>query len=651
MTTTIAEAKQVIIGTAGHIDHGKTALVKALTGIDADTLAEEKRRGITIELGFVFMDEPGLDRQIVFIDVPGHEKLVKTMVAGASNIDAALLVIAADDGISAQTVEHFDILQLLGIETGVIALTKTDLVDEERIQQVTEEIRGFVAGTFMREAPIVPVSSLTGFGVDEIRSALLSVARDAKERQDSGIFRMPIDRVFTMHGFGVVIAGTILSGAVRIGDKVEILPDGLMAKVRGIQIHNQSTQESHIGRRTAINLQDVKKEQLRRGQCAGTPGSLSPTTRLDARLRLLKRAAREMKNRSRLRIHIATDEVICRVVLLDREKLLPGEAAPVQFVLESPTVALPKDRFIVRTFSPLLTIGGGQILDATPLRHKRSDPQVLDGLMKLEGDLKASVEQVLLKAGSNPQRPMDVALSLGAREDEVTNAITELHDAGRLVKIATGPSARATGAASQGRYLHARSYSELGDKLTTYIKDYLQRNPYRLLMPLADLQSRFLKIGERQTFESIVDDLFSKGKAYRREAKIGLVGYEIELKSDEQRLADQLEREFKDAGFAPPLEEDVRKSIGAPPSVFGNLMTCLIERERLVRLNEKVTYHEDSLSGVREIVAEHLRSNRSITVGELRDKLGVSRKYALALLEHFDTIGFTKREGDKHVLR
>jgi len=651
MTETIVETRQVIVGTAGHIDHGKTALVKALTGIDADTLAEEKRRGITIELGFVFMDEPGLDKQIVFIDVPGHEKLIKTMVAGASNIDAALLVIAADDGISAQTIEHFDILQLLGIESGVIALTKVDLVDRERIQQVTDEIRGFVAGTFMSDAPIVPVSSPTGTGVDEIRSALISVAQDVGERQDSGVFRMPIDRVFTMRGFGVVIAGTILSGQIRVGDKVEILPDRLMAKVRGIQIHNQITQESCTGRRTAINLQDVKKEQLRRGQCAGAPGSLSPTMRLDARLYLLKSAGKELKNRARLRVHIGTDEIICRIVLLDREKLLPGETTLAQFVLESPTVALPKDGFIIRTFSPLLTIGGGEIIDSTPLKHKRSDPQVLDGLKKLEGDLRDAVEQAFLKAGSEPQRATDIALSLGAREEEVRNAVGVLCDTGALVRISTVAAGGGAGAAPQERYLHAESYNNLTAKLINCIKDYFERNPYRLLMPLADLQSRFLRVADRQTFESIVDDLCGKGKAYKKESKVGLVGYEIRLKPEERKLADQIEEIFREAGFAPPLEEDVRNEIGLAPDAFKNLMTCLIERERVVRLSEKVTYHREHLQAVREIVTAHLRTNENIMVGELRDKLAVSRKYALALLEHFDNIGFTKREGDKHVMR
>jgi len=650
MSQTIVETGHIIIGTAGHIDHGKTALVKALTGIDADTLPEEKKRGITIELGFIFMETPGVDRQIVFIDVPGHEKLVKTMVAGASNIDAALLVIAADDGVSAQTVEHFDILRLLGIESGIVALTKIDLVDSERVRAVAEDVKSLVAGTFMSDAPVIPVSSVTGAGVEEVRSTLFSIGQCVRKRRDSGIFRMPIDRVFTMPGFGVVIAGTILSGQVGVGDRVEIFPEGISARVRGIQVHSQSREESSIGRRTAINVQDVRKEQLRRGQCAAAPGSLSPTFRLDARLHFLKSASKELRNRSRLRLHVQTDEVICRVVLLDREVLLPGEAGLVQLMLESPTVALPKNRFIVRTFSPMQTIGGGQILDASPRRHKRFDLSAVEGLEKLEGSLVDIVEQTFLNAGFEPKGLSALAASIGAKENEVRSAVQELLQSGKLVKIAGGGSGTGR-SVSEDRYLHVRPYDELTAKLVDLLKDYFGKNPYKLLMPLADLQSRFLKIAERQIFEGIIDDLCKKKTIYKKNSRMGLVGHEIKLRHGEQVLADEIEGIFREARFSPPLEEDVRKQIGAEPGAFTNLVDSLIERGCLVRLSDKVTYHSECVQAARGIVLEHIRKNGSITVAELRDKLGVSRKYALALLEHFDNIGLTRREGDKHVVR
>ncbi len=344
------------------MDHGKTALVKALTGVDADTLAEEKRRGITIELGFVFMDVPPGTPQVVFIDVPGHEKLVRTMVAGASSLQGAMLVIAADEGVQPQTQEHADILRLLGVTQGVVALTKCDLVDAARLAQVTAEVHRFVARTSLATAPIVPVSAVSGDGVEDLRRALCELAATLPPRSGSGAFRMPVDRVFTLHGFGTVIAGTVLAGVVRPGDRVTVYPDQLEGRVRTVQVHGQTVGASGVGQRTALNIPDIPKESLRRGQCAAAPGSLTPTTRLDVRLLLLPGHLPELKHRDRLRVHVGTEEVIASVVLLDRDRLSGGDEAPAQLLLESPTVAVNGDRFVVRTLSPVMTVGGGVIL-------------------------------------------------------------------------------------------------------------------------------------------------------------------------------------------------------------------------------------------------------------------------------------------------
>jgi selenocysteine-specific elongation factor len=639
MNKVAIETEQVIIGTAGHIDHGKTALVKALTGIDADTLPEEKRRGITIELGFVFMDTPGFDKQVVFIDVPGHEKLVRTMVAGASNIDAALLVIAADDGVSAQTMEHLDILQLLGIKSGIVALTKTDLVDGGCLRPVSGEIRNFVQGTFLSDAEIIPVSSVTGSGVNEIKDALLRIARNVKKRRDSGIFRMPVDRVFTMEGFGTVIAGTILSGEVSVGDTIEIFPDGITAKVRGVQIHRENTRTSCIGKRTAINLQDVKKEKLRRGQCAGAPGSLAVTNRLHTRLHLLGTSNEGLKNRTTLRLHIGTDEVICRSVLLDCQDVGPGQSALVQFLLQSPTVALPGDRFVIRTFSPLRTIGGGVILDAGPAHHKRFDARTIEGLRKLEGSLADAVEQMFAKSGFSPKTPGEIAVSIGEKEDDIKKIVGDLHNAGELVSIGAE------------RYIHAKSYQELAARTVVTIKDYLGRNPYRLLMPLADLQSHLLRLSDRLTFEAVVEDLCRKKIIYKKDTRIGIVGHKIGLKRAEQEIADRIEKSFREAGFATPLDEDINKEMGISPDAFKNIMNSLMEQECLIRLSDKVIYHVEYVQTASKVVTDHIKEHGGITVAQLRDKLGVSRKYGLALLEYFDAKGVTKRVGDSHVMR
>jgi len=638
----MSDAEHVIIGTAGHIDHGKTLLVKALTGIDADTLAEEKRRGITIELGFIFMETPGYDKQIVFIDVPGHEKLIKTMVAGASNINAALLVIAADEGVSLQTREHFDILQLLGIEKGIVALTKTDLVNDERILELTGQVKDFLKGSFSEDAPIIPVSALDGTGVDELKHALAELGKTVAPRADSGIFRMPIDRVFTLRGFGTVIAGTILSGEVKEGDRVEIFPDSISAKVRGVQVHHQKVERSILGRRTALNLQDIKKEKLHRGQCAGEPASLTPTYRLDGRLRLLKSYGKKLKNRTRIRLHVGTAEIISRLVFLEDDVLLPGKEALVQFALEAPTVALPGDRYVIRTFSPVMTIGGGEILEAAPPKHKRFDSQMLQGLQKLEGDIAEAAEQVFIDSGLTPLSASQVRMMRGEREDIVEKAVENILKTGNIVKI-TGYK--------ETKYLHRHSYVELENKLISFIKSYLEKNPHRMFMPYEELRSRFLRLTDNQTLKTVLDGLLEKRTIHRKDSDVSLADYEVKMKPKDQELIQKIEGVFKSSGFAPPLEEEFRLQQGVDLRHFKNMMHSLFEKGALVRLSKKVVFHRESVESARKIVLEQLEKNQHITVAELRDKLKLSRKYATAILEYFDAIGLTKREQDVHILR
>jgi selenocysteine-specific elongation factor len=636
------EKDHVIIGTAGHIDHGKSSLVKALTGVDPDTLPEEKQRGLTIELGFVFMALPDYEKQIVFIDVPGHEKFIKTMVAGASHIDAALFIIAADEGISVQTREHLDILELLGIQEGAIALTKSDLVEAARISELTTEVKGFVQGTFLEGAPIIPASSVTGTGLPEVTAALMEEGRRVKKREDSGVFRMPLDRVFTKRGFGTVIAGTILSGEVKVGDKVEILPDKIEAKVRGIQVHNDRRERSGIGSRTAINLQDIDKDLLRRGQCAAAPGSLSPSTRIGARLRLLRDNPRELKTGERVRLHIGTDEVMARVILLEKDKVLPGDDTLVQFALESATTGLYQDRFIIRTFSPIHTIGGGIILEAAPPRYKRFNELALTGLKKFEGSLEDAVEGSFIKCASQPQAPADIAKALGKHPSRVDEAVIKLVAAGKLIPV---PGEK------EERYLSAESRDNLSQRLLGLVRRYLQLNPHQPFMRFADLRAQFLKLADEHIFRWLLDELLEKGILKRGDNSVSLTGHEPRLEPKEQEIADKIEAEFSRAKFDPPLEEQICRKLGVAPPVFKKFVGLLLQQKKIVRLNPKVTYHREALGQAREIVLSHLRKNRDITIAELRDRLHLSRKYAHALLEYFDSIGLTKRSEDRHVLK
>ena len=631
----------VIIGTAGHIDHGKSALVRALTGTDPDTLPEEKARGMTIELGFVFLDDPAYPKQLVFIDVPGHEKFVKTMAAGASNIDAALLVIAADEGIAVQTREHFDILKLLDIKLGAIALTKCDLVDEARLAELTAAVRRFVHGSFLAEAPILPVSALTGAGIAELKASLRAIGLRVGPRPDSGIFRMPIDRVFSMHGFGTVVAGTILGGAVRAGDRVAVYPEGLETRVRGLQVHGSKADHSGIGRRTALNLQDIAKEDLRRGQVAAAPGSLAPTARLDARLDVLASAPREIKHRDRVRLHIGTDEVMARLSIIGAQTIAPGASAAVQLVLERPAVALPGDRFVIRSFSPVVTIGGGRVLDAAPEKHKRFSGGVLEGLEKLGGSSRDAVEQMAAQAGGSPQAVQDIARKLGRGEPEVAAAVTALVADGRLVAIA---------GEKPERYLHRSAYARLSEGLVDAVRAYFAKNPFRPSMPYSDLRAEFLETGDAATLKVVLDAVIAGGVLFRKDAGIGLTGREPKADPVQAELRARIEGAFRTARFSAPLEDEVRTRLGLNPSVFNPILSGLVRSGDLVRLAPKVIYHRETLEAARAAVAGLVDRHGSVTIAELRDRLGLSRKYAQAILEYFDKTGFTKRVEDRHIL-
>jgi len=634
------EKAHVIVGTAGHIDHGKSALVKALTGTDPDTLPEEKARGMTIELGFVFLDDPGYEKQIVFIDVPGHEKFIKTMAAGASHVDAALLVVAADEGISVQTREHFDILRLLGIGLGAVVLTKSDLVDEARLAELSASVRAYVRGSFLDGASVVAASSVTGAGLGEVRAVLRELGRKAAPRPDNGIFRMPIDRVFTVQGFGTVVAGTVLGGRVGTGDEVEVFPDGLRSRVRGVQVHGERTGASGLGRRTALNLQDLKKEELRRGQVAGAPGSLTPTVRLDARLDVLPGVAKDVKHRDRVRLHIGTDEVMARLALLEGQTLGPGGSALVQLILERPAVALPGDRFVIRSFSPLVTIGGGKVLDASPERHKRFSGEVADGMKRLGGAAGEAVEQAFLQAAGTPQNARDIGFKLGRSEGEVAEAARALASEGRLVPISRG---------APETYLHRSPYEALKKEAEAAVREYFERNPERSLMPYADLRAGFLKRGAAEVLRVAVGELSGAGVLTRKEAQVGLVGHEARMKPADRLMADRIEAVFRSARYASPLEEDVRRTLGLNPSALNKLMDGLAREGRIVRLAPKVVYHRDTVEAAKAAVLGLVERHGSVTIAELRDRLNLSRKYAQAILEYFDKTGLTKRVGDRHV--
>ncbi|MFC2158962.1 selenocysteine-specific translation elongation factor, partial [Acidobacteriota bacterium] len=576
----------------------------------------------------------------VFIDVPGHEKLVRTMVAGASNIDGTLLVIAADEGINIQTREHFDILRILDIPGGVIALTKSDLVDDRQIQELTESTRIFVQGTFLEKAEIIPVSASTGAGVEDIRNALIKISRKIRPRDDTGIFRMPVDRIFTIQGFGTVIAGTVLSGQIKAGDEIEILPERIKTKVRGVQVHHEKADHSRMGKRTALNLLGVEKDRLRRGQCVGQPDALWPTNRVDATLQLLH-SGKEIKNRTRLRFHTGTSETICRIVLLDRNSINPGETAPVQFVLEGETVTLPGDRFVIRTFSPLVTVGGGTILDADPSKHKRFDEEALAGVRRMAGSAREQTEQLVLKSGYFSVDPFSIIKKSGKDGAQVSAGFTSLVDSDRIYPIGGG---------SEVRYIHTKYRDRIVDKIEDAVRSHLDKHPDRLSIPFSELRSSMLRITDESTFRSILESLIDLGRIYRKGQEVGITGYKVDLTDKESQRVKQLEQMFLEAGFEAPLEEALREELNIQPPAFKKLITSMINSGKIVRLSDKVIYHKKTLDRILEIVLQFISKNHSITIAQLRDELGLSRKYTQAILEYMDATGITERSGDLHVL-
>ncbi len=668
--------RQVIVGTAGHIDHGKTALVKALTGHDTDTLAEEKRRGITIELGFAFLDisqstmgrdlripapmlpeggdseiathqlatHQASDRQIVFIDVPGHEKLIRTMIAGAGNIDAVMLVIAADEGISRQTLEHFDIVKLLAIPDGLIALTKCDLVDEARLESLTAEVREFVSDTFLAQAPILSVSAVSGDGIDDLKVALGELAARARDRKDTGVFRMPVDRVFTMRGFGTVIAGTTLSGEVRVGDRVHIMPEGLSARIRGIQVHGESVEVAGIGSRTALNVPDVKKEDVRRGQCACKPGSLRVTSRLDVRLLVLTDYTRPLANRARVKVHIGTDELIGRVMLFECEEMAAGSSTYAQLVLEEPTVAVRGDRYVIRTFDNAQTIGGGVVLNANATVRRKSDKSAAERLGVLEsGELPQVVFILAEMSGYVPVSVSQLAMAAGESHGLVAEIVEALKTAGELSAIG-GPGAEPT-------YLHSSKAKSLSSDALRVVQEAFGKDQYKLQLPLADLYSKLAKLAERPVLEAMIWNLVTQGKLVRKGDRISLPGRSIEWKPGEEAVAARVVEAYRSAGYVSPSEFDLMKQLNIPKPWFDRIMRVLIDQGELVRLDERIIWHRESFDKAKDLLVEFLQSHGSATVGDLKDALGVSRKYAVPFLEYMDAKGITRRDDDRRVLR
>ncbi|MGQ9523594.1 MAG: selenocysteine-specific translation elongation factor [Armatimonadota bacterium] len=627
--------KHLVIGTAGHVDHGKTALIKALTGINTDRLREEQERGMSIELGFAHFTLPcGMLAGIV--DVPGHERFLRNMLAGAAGMDMVMLVVAADEGVMPQTVEHLDILRMLQVKDGIVVVTKVDLVDEEWITLVEEEIRTLVKGSLLEGAPVIRVSSVTGQGLDALVEALNDRALRVQARSSEGPFRMPVDRVFTMPGFGTVVAGTVWNGVVRVGDPLELQPSGVQSRARGLQMHGRKVEQGPAGVRLAVNLVGVEVGQVYRGAVLSHPGLLKASTLLDVHLELLDRLAEPLRHRTRIRVHIGTAEVIGRLALLDRDELLPGDACPAQFQLESPVAALRGDRFIVRLYSPMVLLGGGAVLDPNPRRHKRHDERTLARLQVLKGgSLEAQVAQVVLDRGLTPVSAEEVAAAMGCRPEQAEELLAELEAHGDVTVIGE-------------RYLHADAVREARDRVERALAEFHRQRPLRQGMPKEELRSRSAARCDAKLWNTLLDIWAGEGTIRLRGALVALGSHEVTFSEDERRAAGIIEDAYRSGWFDPPAQQAVLEQAGGvwAKEVFA----ALVEQGRLVKIAEGLYLHVDAVSEAERKVREMLAAQGALTVAEFRDAIGSSRKVVVPLLEYFDSVRVTRRCGDVRVL-
>ncbi len=622
-----SSTKHVVLGTAGHIDHGKTALIKALTGVDTDRLKEEKERGISIELGFARLELPS-GASVGIVDVPGHERFVRTMLAGVAGIDIVLLVVAADEGVMPQTREHMDIVNLMGSRAGIIALTKADLVTAEELELARDDVEGFVQGTTLEGAPIVAVSSVTGSGLPELVALLDGLVAAVEERRPSGAARLPIDRAFTLAGHGTVVTGTLWSGTISPGDVLELYPSGRETRVRSVHVHDEPVERAEAGQRTAVGVHGIPKDSVARGDTLGTPGALHVTHMLDARLSLV-RGTRALENRTRVHFHLGTAEALGRVVLLDREALVPGEDALVQMRLESPVVAEAGDRFVIRSYSPVTTIGGGRVIAATPGRHARMKDDILGALAVLEhGTAEEVLVQEAHRAGVEGARAADLA---GKQGDAASETLAALVADGRLVRVGD-------------RLLTPERHAELRGRAETLLEAFSAASPLVWGMSAEELRGKITKRLEKSLLDAALADLEAAGRVSRRGNLVRWGTAQVELPPQHARLAGVIEARLAAGGAAPPSLDDLRREIASRD--FDTILKLLAETGRITKVTSGMVFHPRVLDEIRAKVAGYFGTHERLGVAEFKDLVGVTRKHAIPILEFLDREGLTMRSGD-----
>jgi len=635
------DIQPIVIGTAGHIDHGKSSLVRALTGIDPDRLKEEKERGLTIDLGFAPLTMPD-GRTVGMIDVPGHERFVRNMVAGATGIDLVVLVVAADDGVMPQTREHLDIMGLLGQKRGLVALNKVDMVDADMAELAAEDVRSTLAGTFLAESPIVRVSARTGQGLDELKARMFELAATIEPRSDQGVFRVPIQRVFSKQGFGAVVTGVPVSGAVSIGDTLEVLPAGLRGKVRGLHAYGRAVTRARAGHSTAINLSDIEHDKVARGAVAATPDFFSPVRMVAVRLRVLASLGRPVTDRCQVRLHTGTADPLGELVLLDRERIEPGEEGLAQVRLEEPVVCAPGDSFILRLASPAETLGGGQILEESRHRLKRFKGFVIEGLARQERSLAspaALLESILARADDDLSSPADLAHAIKQPLDVTQTLLQQLFKERR---------ARAVGV--KQHWIHADRLEAALTRMRSSVTKWFEENSLRRVMEVLELR-RITEL-DPEFLDALVDDDVKRGRLVRESGGlIRLAGREVAL--DETTLARRaaLLAALEAQPFAPPAPEELAAALKLAPKELTRVLQLCVDEGSVVRVNPEIHLTAAQHARAKDLVVENCTQHGHLEIPHLRDALGTTRKFLIPLLEHFDAKGVTSRLGANRVLK
>ena len=631
--------RNIIIGTAGHIDHGKTTLIKALTGRETDRWEEEKRRGITIDLGFTYFDLPDGNKAGI-IDVPGHEKFIKNMLAGVVGMDMVLLVIAADEGIMPQTTEHLNILNLLGVENGIVVITKCDIVDQEWISLVREDITETISSTFLEGAPIVEVSSKTGQGIEKLIQEIINIADKAvKERELNTIPRLPIDRVFSIQGFGTVITGTLITGILKKGEEVEIYPVNKICRIRNIQVHSSDVEKAYAGQRTAINLSNIKKNEIYRGCVIAPVNSMKNTMMLDVKLNLLKSSKRVVINRSRLHLYTGTSEILTRVVLLDRDELTPGESCYAQLRLEEEIAVRRGDKFIVRFYSPLETIGGGEIIEPLPLKRKRFDENLIEELKIKEKGTGADVIEKIIKETKDLLSVSSLAKTTALTETEVQDNIEILEQEEKITLFKV----------KNDMYVWHKSFEiEIEEKLEKYLFNYHKENKYATGAKKSEIKSKFFPNLKQLLFDVIIQSFVEKGLIKQSDEFISLNYFTIEYDADYRKIKERALKILDEVKFELLKIDELSEKINHP--MTDDVLSLMLTEKDLVRINDLVTTRE-LYEEAKNILVEFLNKNKKISAAQYRDLINTNRKTAIALLEHFDMLKLTKRiENDRILL-